>query len=80
VTVCEFHPDRRQCRNPATVTVTVTGGGLPPEEVPTCDEHVHDWVDDVAATARRIDPDQPAAPDPRFEPEPEPELEPVRAP
>lgn len=54
MTLCAFHPDLHQCPNPATVTVTLTGCGLPPEDVPTCDEHIHDWFDDVAATARPI--------------------------
>jgi hypothetical protein len=51
MTLCAFEPDGRQCPNPATVTVTLSGGGLPPWEVPTCDRHVEDWVDEVAVTA-----------------------------
>lgn len=57
MTLCGFEPYGRSCPNPATVLVTLTGRGLPPHEVATCDEHVHDWLDEVAATARPLDPD-----------------------
>ena len=67
MTLCAFNPYGRQCPNPATVTVTLTGMWLPPDEVPTCDKRVHDWIDEVAATARPIT-DEPAAPQPAGEP------------
>lgn len=57
MTLCGFDPDGRQCPHPATVAVTLTGCGLPPHEVPTCDEHLNDWLDDVAATARPLNPE-----------------------
>jgi hypothetical protein len=56
MTLCQFQPYGRQCPNPATVTVTLTGCNLPPDEVPTCDQHVDDWRDEVAATAVPIQP------------------------
>lgn len=57
MTLCAFDPEGRQCPNPATVTVTIDGMGLPPEEVATCGDHVHDWIDEIAATARPISPE-----------------------
>ena len=56
MTLCQFQPYGRQCPNPATVTVTLAGGSLPAEQVPTCEEHVEDWVDEVAATAVPLQP------------------------
>ncbi len=67
MTLCAFNPFGRQCSNPAAVTVTLTGCGLPAEDVPTCGEHVHDWLDEVAATARPISA-EPATPQPATEP------------
>ena len=58
MSLCEFVPHGEQCPNPATVTVTLSGFNLPPWDVPTCSEHVNDWIDDVAATARPINPRQ----------------------
>lgn len=57
MSLCEFTPHGNQCPNIASVTVTLTA---PDQrwEVPTCDEHVDDWVDEVAATARPITPPQ----------------------
>ena len=51
MSLCAFDPNNKQCPNTATVTVTLSGFNLPPWEVPTCDEHVNDWIDEVAATA-----------------------------
>ena len=61
--LCAFNPYGRQCPNPATVMVTITGGGSPPEDVRVCDDHVHDYIDEVAATARRLDPQPESSPD-----------------
>ena len=57
MTLCQFQPHGRQCPNPATVTVTLSGGSVAPEQVPTCDRHVDDWVDEVAATAVPLQPE-----------------------
>lgn len=56
MTPCGFEPDGRPCPNPATVVVTLTGRDQPAHKVATCDEHVHDWLDDVANTARPLNP------------------------
>ena len=58
MTLCAFHPYGRQCSNQATVTVTLAG--LPAQKVPTCAEHVDDWIDEVAATARPITEPEPS--------------------
>lgn len=64
--LCEFDPFGRRCPNTATVTVTLTGMGLPPDHVPTCDDHLHDWMDQVAATARPIG-EQPGSREPHLD-------------
>ena len=56
MSLCQFEPDGRLCPNLADVVVTLSGAGLPPWDVPTCQEHVDDWLDDVAATARPLPP------------------------
>ena len=56
MTLCAFEPYGRPCPNPATVQVTLSGWGLALWQVPTCDEHVHDWIDEVAATAVPLKP------------------------
>lgn len=66
--LCAFDPFGRQCPNAATVTVTLRAmAGLPPDHVPTCNDHVHDWIDEVAATARPLTPEQQRSPRPAAE-------------
>lgn len=48
----------------SATTVTLRGMGLPPHDVPTCDDHLHDWVDEVAATAPAIRPERHGSPEP----------------
>jgi hypothetical protein len=55
--LCAFVPDGRHCPNPAAVTVNLARRGWPPHKVLTCDQHVNDWLDEVAATARPLDPE-----------------------